>query len=164
MVDFRCIPGGVFHLTAAGETTWYDYARYVVAAAQIAGRTLRLEPSRISPIPAAQRTVGQKAAVTFGNLADIGKALRAARKARREDIEQQAESFQYPMFDLRGSSTAHRARCSHSAPGKLCCSLTARTLAAGTPRPMAQQSNLVILTEMARPMFAGGAPPESYAL
>jgi hypothetical protein len=44
--------------------------------------------------------VGQKAAVTFGNLADIGKALRAARKARREDIEQQAEAFGPPMFDL----------------------------------------------------------------
>jgi hypothetical protein len=32
--------------------------------------------------------------------ADIGKALGAARKARREDIEQQAESLQSPMFDL----------------------------------------------------------------
>jgi hypothetical protein len=36
----------------------------------------------------------------FGNLADIGKALRAARKARREDMEQQAEALQSPMFDL----------------------------------------------------------------
>jgi hypothetical protein len=44
--------------------------------------------------------VGQKASVTFGNLADIGKALRAARKARREDMEQQAEAFGPPMFDL----------------------------------------------------------------
>jgi hypothetical protein len=44
--------------------------------------------------------VGQKAAVTFGNLADIGKALRAARKARREELEQQAEAFQPPMFDF----------------------------------------------------------------
>jgi hypothetical protein len=44
--------------------------------------------------------VGQKTAVTFGNLTDIGKALRAARKARREDMEQQAEVFGPPMFDL----------------------------------------------------------------
>jgi hypothetical protein len=44
--------------------------------------------------------VGQKAAVTFSNLTGIGKALRAARKARREDMEQQAEAFQPPMFDL----------------------------------------------------------------
>jgi hypothetical protein len=53
----------------------------------------------ISPVPTAQESVGQKASVTFGNLTDIGKALRAARKARREDIEQQAESLQSPMFD-----------------------------------------------------------------
>jgi hypothetical protein len=58
------------------------------------------ERKPISPIPAAQGPVGQKAAVTFGNLADIGKALRAARKARHEDMEQQAESLQSPMFDL----------------------------------------------------------------
>jgi hypothetical protein len=44
--------------------------------------------------------VGQKAAVTFGNLADIGKALRTPRKARREELEQQAEAFQPPMFDF----------------------------------------------------------------
>jgi hypothetical protein len=50
--------------------------------------------------PTVQGAVGQKAAVTFGNLADIGKALRAARKVRREDMEQQAEAFQPPMFDL----------------------------------------------------------------
>jgi hypothetical protein len=44
--------------------------------------------------------VGQKATVTFGNLADIGKALRAARKARREKMEQQVEAVQPAMFDL----------------------------------------------------------------
>ena len=58
------------------------------------------ERKPIPPVPTAQGPVGQKAAVTFGNLADIGKALRAARKARREDLEQQAESLQSPMFDL----------------------------------------------------------------
>jgi hypothetical protein len=58
------------------------------------------ERKLISPVPTVQGPVGQKAAVTFGNLADIGKALRAARKARREDMEQQAEAFQPPMFDL----------------------------------------------------------------
>ena len=51
-------------------------------------------------VPVTQSLVGQKAAVSFGNLTDIGKALRAARKARREDIEQKAEVFQHPMFDL----------------------------------------------------------------
>jgi hypothetical protein len=58
------------------------------------------ERKPVSSTPATQGPVGQKAAVTFGNLTDIGKALRAARKARREDMEQQAETFQPPMFDL----------------------------------------------------------------
>jgi len=58
------------------------------------------ERKPISPTPATHRPVGQKAAVTFGNLADIGQALRAARKARREDMEQQAEAFGPPMFEL----------------------------------------------------------------
>jgi hypothetical protein len=58
------------------------------------------ERKPIPSVPAAQGPVGQKASVTFGNLADMGKALRAARKARREDMEQQVESLQSPMFDL----------------------------------------------------------------
>jgi hypothetical protein len=58
------------------------------------------ERKLISPTPPTHGPVGKKAAVTFGNLADIGKALRAARKARREDLGQQAEAFQPPMFDL----------------------------------------------------------------
>ena len=47
--------------------------------------------------PSAQGLVGKKAAVTFGNLADIGKALRATRKARREKLEHQADVFQPPI-------------------------------------------------------------------
>lgn len=58
------------------------------------------ERTAIPPVRTTQEPVGQKATVTFGNLADIGKALRAARKARREEPEQQAEAFQPPMFDL----------------------------------------------------------------
>ncbi|HEX5692670.1 MAG TPA: helicase-related protein, partial [Roseiflexaceae bacterium] len=58
------------------------------------------EHKPIASAPTVHGPVGQKASVTFGNLADIGKALRAARKARREDIEQQAEAFGSPMFDL----------------------------------------------------------------
>jgi len=53
------------------------------------------------PVPPVSTTQGPvNAAVTFGNLADIGKALRAARKAHREELEQQVEAFQSPMFDL----------------------------------------------------------------
>jgi hypothetical protein len=59
------------------------------------------ERKKLQAVPSAPgSSVGQNAAVTFGNLADIGKALRAARKARREELEQQAEAFHSPMFDL----------------------------------------------------------------
>lgn len=50
--------------------------------------------------PTVQKPVGQKASVRLGNLANTGKALRVARKAHREDMEQQAEAFQPPMFDF----------------------------------------------------------------
>ena len=58
------------------------------------------ERKHVASAPTVHGPVGQKAAVSFGNLADIGKALRAARKGRREDIEQQAEAVESPMFDL----------------------------------------------------------------
>jgi hypothetical protein len=68
-------------------------------AAPLARPTTR-ERKPSQPAPAAQSPVGQKAAVTFGDPDAIGKALRSARKARREELEQKAESFQSPLFDL----------------------------------------------------------------
>jgi SAM-dependent methyltransferase len=53
--------------------------------------------------PATPDEVGQNAAVTFGNLDDIGKTLRGVRKARREEMDaQNAEdaAVQSLMFDL----------------------------------------------------------------
>jgi hypothetical protein len=58
------------------------------------------DPKPIASISTAQGPTGQKASVTFGNLADVGKALRAARKAHREDMERQAEAVQHPLFEL----------------------------------------------------------------
>ena len=58
------------------------------------------ERKPVPPISTTQGAIGQNAAVTFGNLADIGKALRAARKGRREELEQKAEALHSPMFDL----------------------------------------------------------------
>lgn len=50
-------PFGLYHLTAAGETNWCDYARFVIAAAQIAGKSLKLGPADIQPISAAEYPV-----------------------------------------------------------------------------------------------------------
>jgi dTDP-4-dehydrorhamnose reductase len=38
-------------LAAGGETHWCDYARYVVAQAMAAGRTLQTRPESVLPIP-----------------------------------------------------------------------------------------------------------------
>ncbi len=70
------------------------------APSTVTTRPATVERTPIPVLPTTQEHAGQKATVTFGNLADIGKALRAARKARREDMEQQAEEFQSPLFDL----------------------------------------------------------------
>jgi predicted RNA-binding Zn-ribbon protein involved in translation (DUF1610 family) len=82
-----------FIRAAAPRTLWLP------PAAPMARPTA--ERGKLQVVPSAQSSViGQNAAVTFGNLADIGKALRAARKARREELEQKAEAFHPPMFDL----------------------------------------------------------------
>lgn len=42
---------GVYHLTAAGETSWHGYARFVLARAQAAGRVLKAGPEQVLAIP-----------------------------------------------------------------------------------------------------------------
>jgi dTDP-4-dehydrorhamnose reductase len=46
--------GGLYHLAAAGETSWHGYAGFVVAEAQRLGAELKLAPERIKAIPAEQ--------------------------------------------------------------------------------------------------------------
>jgi dTDP-4-dehydrorhamnose reductase len=42
---------GLYHLVAAGETTWCDYARHVIAFAQARGHALKAGPEQVLPIP-----------------------------------------------------------------------------------------------------------------
>lgn len=42
---------GTYHLVADGETSWHAYARFVIDYARAAGRSLRVTPERIEPIP-----------------------------------------------------------------------------------------------------------------
>ena len=42
---------GLYHCAAAGSTSWYDYARFVLETAQAQGWRLRAGPDQITPIP-----------------------------------------------------------------------------------------------------------------
>lgn len=41
---------GTYHVVAQGETTWHDYARYVIAVAREKGMALKTAPENIHPI------------------------------------------------------------------------------------------------------------------
>jgi dTDP-4-dehydrorhamnose reductase len=43
--------GGLYHLVADGETSWYDYARYVIEWAREQGQPMRVQPEAITPVP-----------------------------------------------------------------------------------------------------------------
>lgn len=43
--------GGLYHLVADGETSWYDYARYVIEWARQQGQALRVPPEGVIPVP-----------------------------------------------------------------------------------------------------------------
>ena len=43
-------PYGTYHLAAAGETNWFEYARFVLTRAIDAGRSLKIQPADIRPI------------------------------------------------------------------------------------------------------------------
>jgi dTDP-4-dehydrorhamnose reductase len=47
-------PFGLYHLVAGGETNWCDYARFVVAEALAAGKSLKLSPDSIRAISSSE--------------------------------------------------------------------------------------------------------------
>jgi len=42
---------GVYHLAASGQTSWHDYARYVIEFARQAGIKIKVAPEAIQPVP-----------------------------------------------------------------------------------------------------------------
>lgn len=49
----EAFPFGLYHMTASGETSWFDYARFVIGRAQQAGTPLKLTAEDIHAIPTA---------------------------------------------------------------------------------------------------------------
>ena len=47
-------PGGTYHLAAAGETSWYGYAKFVTERARAQGLPLALAADGLKPIPASE--------------------------------------------------------------------------------------------------------------
>jgi dTDP-4-dehydrorhamnose reductase len=43
--------GGSYHCVAGGETSWFDYARFVIEWARARGQAIRVAPDAIQPIP-----------------------------------------------------------------------------------------------------------------
>ncbi len=48
---------GIFHLTASGSTTWFDYAQHIVRRARQLGLVTQLNPEDIEPIPSSEYPV-----------------------------------------------------------------------------------------------------------
>jgi len=45
---------GLYHLSASGSTTWFEYARYLIAQARDLGFEIRIKDEAITPVPSSQ--------------------------------------------------------------------------------------------------------------
>jgi dTDP-4-dehydrorhamnose reductase len=50
----EAFPYGTYHVSAAGETSWYDYARFVIGEALASGKVLKTGLDTVIPLTTAQ--------------------------------------------------------------------------------------------------------------
>ncbi len=80
---------GVYHLAATGETSWFEYAKYVLAVAAAAGRQLRVAPNQVRPVSSsafaskAQRPLNSRLATD-----KLRRALGIALPAWQDDVHE----------------------------------------------------------------------------
>ncbi|HSH88051.1 MAG TPA: dTDP-4-dehydrorhamnose reductase [Methylophilus sp.] len=55
--DDETFPYGLYHVTANGVTNWYEYARFVIAEAIRAGKSMKVLPEMVNPITTADYPV-----------------------------------------------------------------------------------------------------------
>jgi len=50
-VDLADTCAGIYHLVASGETSWYEYAKHVLAQAQIVQPAIKIKATEVLPVP-----------------------------------------------------------------------------------------------------------------
>lgn len=68
---------GIYHLSAGGRTSWYDYACFILSEAQAAGARLSCPPDQVLKVPSAEFPT--KAPRPQNSLLDTGKIRRGFR-------------------------------------------------------------------------------------
>ena len=58
--DAQAFPYGTYHVAGAGETSWFDYARFVLQEALAAGRTLKAGPEAVEALSTAEYPTAAK--------------------------------------------------------------------------------------------------------
>ena len=98
----RGIEFGTWHVAAAGTTTWYDYARFVLAEAQAAGILLKAGPDAVQAIgtadyPTAARRPRSSRLDTTRFCTTFGLRLPPWEEGVRQVLEQIFESARWPQ-------------------------------------------------------------------